>query len=689
LLSAGTAWGLPIGLLAAVGLLALNVDLYRFFAQHGGRGFMLGAMALHGLYLLYGSFVFGLLSTLHFLTHPPARRRAFIALLIVTFLKGWLWSVIVPPWQASDEDQHFGYAQEVARQQTWPVSPPSTVPIERVWLWDLADVLRVSGQREPLDLSPAGRAEIDRLMRQLDDPAAHTTLAEPVWFRGFVRQHPPLYYTLQAVVHQLAADQSILTRLAWMRLLSVLMGLGTIVCAYGAARALWPDRADLALAVAALISFQPSFTFFTSVVNNAALEMLSFALVTWLLIVIVRRSLTLRLGGLLGATLTIGLLTKSSFLAALPLIGPIAGWDIIRQRRRVSWPGWLIAIVMPIVLAGWWYAAFLFSGGSEVIDVYKSVLPPERAVPLIDYVLHYPWLTRYGSFTREWWGALAGAIRFCPHRSTRCWMERCWSPSSVGRRRRADVAAWLLGGAATLSLIVFYTALDYRLALVGGAFKIQGRYFLAPIVAQFLALTAGWAAIRRGRYVLPVLIIGAIGLNGYALFGVIAPRYYGEELTAQYTPTAQTAALDDRALSREVVLTAAPARVDVWLKATGSAPSAELTLSTDGREVMKWPIERWQMTSSYPTVLRVSAPDVSGAPYTLTLRGGGVEAALAADRQLAIKVYRAIPIGQWLDRVAIVQPLAGQPVMMAGLIGLYGLSTAGLIAALIKAWVAR
>ncbi|MBI5563604.1 MAG: glycosyltransferase [Chloroflexi bacterium] len=689
LLSAGTAWGLPVGLLAIIGLLALNAELYRFFAQHGNLAFTLSAMGLHGLYLLYGSFVFGLLSTLHFLTHPPARRRAFIALLIVTFLKGWLWSIIIPPWQASDEDQHFGYAQEVARQQTWPVNPPSAVPIERVWLWELADVLRVSGQREPIDLSPAGRAQLDRLLRQLDEPAARTTLADPVWFRGFVRQHPPLYYTLQAVVHQLAADQSILTRLAWMRLLSVLMGLGTIVCAYGAARALWPDRPELALAAAALISFQPSFTFFTSVVNNAALEMLSFALLLWLLILIARQGMTLKRGGLLGVALTIGLLSKSSFLAALPLVGMILIWNIVRHRRWTNWSAWLIVIVVPVVLAGWWYAGFVVSGGEDVIDVYKVTPPPERAVPLIEYVLHYPWLTRYGPFTREWWAGFGWRDTFLPE-AIYTVLNGTMLVAVLGggwamiRRRRADVAAWLLGGAATLGLIAFYTALDYRLALVGGAFKIQGRYFLAASVPQFLALTAGWAAVWRGRTLVLALAIGAIGLNACALFGVIMPRYYGEELITEHVPAGQIISLDEAESGR--ALTALPSRVDVWLRANGDAPVAELTLSADGRVIAQWPIEHRQMTSQYPTVLRVPASNASATHYTLRLRGTQAEAALADDGQLAIKAYQPIPIGQWFDRVAVIRGQADQSMMVIGLIGLYGLSTLGLIAALIKAW---
>lgn len=688
LLSAGTVWGLPLMATAVLGVLALNAGLYRFFARHGGWLFVLSAIGLHGLYLLYGSLVFGLLSTLHFLTHPPARRRAFIALLIVTFLKGWLWSILVPPWQASDEDQHFGYAQEVARQQAWPVQPPSAVPIERVWLWELADVPTVSGQREPLDLTAAARPQLDRLVRQLDEPAARSTLAEPVWFRGFVRQHPPLYYTLQAVVHQLAADQSILVRLAWMRLLSVLMGLGTIVCAYGAARALWPDRPELALAVAALISFQPSFTFFTSVVNNAALEMLGVALIAWLLVLIAREGLTLKRGGPLGVALTIGLLSKSSCLAVLPLVAAIALWDIARQRRRTNWLAWSIALILPALLTGWWYASFLFSGGAEVIDVYKVTLPPDRAVPLLDYLLNYPWLTRYGPFTREWWAAFGWRDTFLPANVYTVLngglLIACVGGLWTLLRRRAEVAAWLLGGAATLSLIAFYTALDYRLALVGGAFKIQGRYFLAAIVPQFLALTAGWAAFRRGRALVLGLVVAAIGLNSYALLGVIAPRYYGEELSAEYAPTSDSRALSELPLSREVTLAAEASRVDVWLKPTGDAPSASLTLSINERVMAEWTIERGQMTLPYPTVLRM--PALSAGLYRLELHGAQTAAALAADGQIAAKVYQSVPVGQWIERVVAIRGNADQPVVLIGLIGVYGLSTVGLIVALVKAW---
>lgn len=55
------AWVWLIALAAALALLALNGDLYRFFARQGGIGFALSAVGLHTLYLLYSSMVFGLI----------------------------------------------------------------------------------------------------------------------------------------------------------------------------------------------------------------------------------------------------------------------------------------------------------------------------------------------------------------------------------------------------------------------------------------------------------------------------------------------------------------------------------------------------------------------------------------------------------------------------------------------------
>jgi GT2 family glycosyltransferase len=58
------AWLWIPALLTAMSLVVLNADLYRFFARQGGVAFAVGAAGLHGLYLLYSSLVFTLVTVL-------------------------------------------------------------------------------------------------------------------------------------------------------------------------------------------------------------------------------------------------------------------------------------------------------------------------------------------------------------------------------------------------------------------------------------------------------------------------------------------------------------------------------------------------------------------------------------------------------------------------------------------------
>lgn len=48
-------------------LSAINWPLYRFFRAKGGTVFMLGAMAWHGFFYLYGGLAFGIAFTRHWL----------------------------------------------------------------------------------------------------------------------------------------------------------------------------------------------------------------------------------------------------------------------------------------------------------------------------------------------------------------------------------------------------------------------------------------------------------------------------------------------------------------------------------------------------------------------------------------------------------------------------------------------
>ncbi len=681
-----TAW---LGALAGtVALIALNADLYRFFYQRGGPGFAVGATGLHALYLLYSSLVFGLMAVAHgraglvkcWRRLAPAR-RALVGLLALTLVKGWLWSIIVPVWLGGDEDQHFGYVQEFTRQRAWPVQPPEMVPRERALLWELLRPVAISVQREPFDFSPSGLSQIQALRRQLDTPAARTELVPTFSMPYFIRQHPPLYYTLLAPVHHLGVERSILVRIAWMRLVSVLMAVATVGCAYGAAHTLWPDRPWFPCTVATLVSFHPLFTFYTAIIGNAALEMLDWAAFTWLAAIIVRRGMNGRRGLALGGVMAAGLLTRSSFLAAWLLFLVLGGWDILRAKGRFHWQGWAAAIGTPVLLAGWWYLDLISTGGGEMVELYRSSDASVTAVPLLPYLRTYPWLTRYRPLLREWWGAFGFRDTYYPLPMYGL-LELLTGLALVGwgwlglrllqRKRVSSGDRWMLaiGVISTVGLIAFYTALDYRMAQSGSWFKIQGRYYLAPVIAQMAALAVGWRAWGR-RWMVLAMCVGMIGLNSYALAGVIAPRYYGEQIVVRYEPTGDPASLvPGLTVSRTFELEGKGlSRLDIWLsREKEAAPEATVIVVENGQEVVRLSIAASQMTAPYPTVLRFRPQPEGSHRYTVEVRGSGTKVARSEDGQLALKAYYQVPPLEMLTRMTIIQP-AGYTVGLIVVLG--------------------
>ena len=133
------------------------------------------------------------------------------------------------------------------------------------------------------------------------------------------------------------------------RLLSILMGLGTVIASYFIFRLLWPANPPLRLAALGFVAFWPQFVWLSSVLNNDnALNLLS---TVTLLVVLTfqRRGLTTRSAILLGGVFGLALLAKASAVFLAIPIGVALLMDLKRWRYA------LIAIGLALVLAAWWY----------------------------------------------------------------------------------------------------------------------------------------------------------------------------------------------------------------------------------------------------------------------------------------------------------------------------------------------
>ena len=135
-----------------------------------------------------------------------------------------------------------------------------------------------------------------------------------------------------------------------LRLISVLLGVGTLLVSMAIFRLLWPDHAPLRVATLALVAFWPQFLYLSSVINNDTLLIfLATATLYWLL-VLLRDGPARRTSVLLGVTLGALLLTKvSAVFVAIPV-----GVVLLLDRR--AWRSVPLIALIVVGVAGWWYA---------------------------------------------------------------------------------------------------------------------------------------------------------------------------------------------------------------------------------------------------------------------------------------------------------------------------------------------
>ncbi len=243
------------------------------------------------------------------------------------------WLTALPPFEAPDEPQHYDYVRFVAVNGHLPDKVPSHVnegnyftsewTQETFYYWALGLVLRQTGVQD----TPPG--------------AGLAASQHGVWAGGSV----PTAYVHAAPLPPHLARGLLLTRLA-----SVLFGLGTLLCVFGAVYACGRRDSRVAALATSCVALVPQYGIqhiFTT--NDTAAAFLASATALLVVSFLVRNKPSLWLAGAIGATSGLAIATKLTagvMLAALPL----ALW---RKRRTLA--------SMPRALA--WCAGLLLTGG--------------------------------------------------------------------------------------------------------------------------------------------------------------------------------------------------------------------------------------------------------------------------------------------------------------------------------------
>lgn len=468
---------------------------------------------------------------------------------LLALLNGLAWSLIVPPFQVPDENAHYAYVQQLAERGTLPhtVLPEGPLsPREDAMLSALLSYGIIGHRDNPAPYSAPQQSAID---------AAAAAKLSPLGSGDALSAtaNPPLYYALEAVPYKLGGE-SVLTKLALMRVVSAVMGAITVLLIFLFLSELLPGTPLAWAAGALLAAFQPLFAFMSGGVNNDNLLYLTAAGTLWAIARAFRRGLSPPTGVALGLMLGVGLISKLTLIGFLPAAA-LALVLLVRRAvgpaRRVALRGaaWAVAlsaapVLLYVILDRTVWSRSLIPGGVGSIQGAHGLAFSVRGE--IDHVwqLFLPRLWdksqfSYSPLAETWFTGLVGHFGWVDY-GFASWVYRValvvWVAAGLlallelVRRRRAlrsrlgelTVYVAALGG-----LCVEIGIQSYRFMVGGGGVFEQARYLL-PVLALYAAV--GALAVRAGGrrwgpVIAIVLVIGALGHDLYAQAITIA-RYY-------------------------------------------------------------------------------------------------------------------------------------------------------------------
>jgi len=419
----------------------------------------------------------------------PSARWSLIVLVVGYLIVGGLFAVYTPAWQAPDEPAHYNYAAQVAQNGCCPTIEPGD--------WD-------SPYLETLKASRFAPEQLGNLSAvQYED------------------HQPPLYYLIQAVIFRLTNGS-----LVALRLVSVLMGAGIVLCAYAMGRLVLPERPQTALAAAAFVAFLPQHIAILASVNNDALGNLLIAL-TMLGTVAYLKGLNVKIWQL-GVLVGLGLLTKVSTLFLVGLVPVAIGLKPLTPNPSPSGRGEqephpqplsnvergvkpafraLAVFALPALILGgiWWVRSISVYGFPDVFGLRQHDLVVADQARTADLIAQVGWgqylstalQTTFNSFWGQfgWMGVpmpgwiytlLLGLLLTCLTGYLLPKSGEITAVNTVSRRNLWIVLA-LWGILAVLAYIYYNTSF----------LQLQGRYMFTGLIPFGLALALGLDGWRR------------------------------------------------------------------------------------------------------------------------------------------------------------------------------------------------
>lgn len=404
------------------------------------------------------------------------KHRGLLLLICTLYLGlGLLYALRTPAWQTPDEPAHYNYVAQIERAGCCPVIEMGD--------WDSAylDTLKAN--------EFAAELLTDLAAVQYED------------------HQPPLYYLLLTPVFVLTNGS-----LTALRLVSIIIGLGTVICAYASARLLVPARPQVALMAAAVVAFLPQYLAIAASVNNDGLSwtLIGLIIAFTLQYLGVRDKPDVRGAAGLGLLVGIALLTKLNTIFLVGLV-PIAillrGWQQKPTPVR-SLMAMLTAFVLPALALPtiWWLRNLAVYGFPDLFGLAahdRIVIGQLRTEELIaqigaDAYLRRALETTFNSFFGQlgWlalplpgWAYVGIALLIAA--ALIGWIIVWMRPLDTPQQSDPTRLQWLwlgLVGVLAVAQYVYYN---------GEFVQFQGRYMFTGLIPFALLLAGGWSGWLR------------------------------------------------------------------------------------------------------------------------------------------------------------------------------------------------
>ncbi len=472
----------------------------------------------------------------------PSQRWLLILLAIYAVL-GISYSIVVPLAETPDESEHFRYMQVLTLTGQLPVMQPQ-----------IEDNFTQEAHQPPLyylaGAALFGRMNLDPADNPPDNPCFSFQPDDPGRKSAYLHSSDEWF-----------PQRDVYRAFLFMRWLSVLMGAATICFAYIIGRQVVPTIEWFAPAAAALLAFNPQFIFVTaSMSNDVPTTLLGATIVALSSAAISRPRLWVYI--LLGIAAGMGMLSKFALIAFWPLALLAAVWPSIQVTRspfavRFTFRGligrlWPV-ILLPLLIAGWWYfrnyqlygdpliwAETLAAKGAVIARTAPfafSDLVEFLSLHFQSYWLWFGWLNIkapdwvYGLLVALCLAAAAGLVRLL-----------------LKRNLPVELPALSINGLAVLA--IYASLLQYIQTVNWTGYQGRLAFAAAASIAMFIAL--GLAALA-GRRLLFGVAGGMLILAVSALLLLLLPSYPRPEIYQPAKELTRTCARFDGGLQVEAV----------------------------------------------------------------------------------------------------------------------------------------